>query len=308
MDNSFNDNGPQMPGMHMLPSPDAYRSIFRHPDGSHDWETELTYGWSMIDKSSCGALAAVILEPVQSSGGMITLPPGYMRAMKTHCEKRGMLLIVDEAQTAMARSGDLFAINHPDNGGVVPDVLTMSKTLGNGLPLSAVVTSNAIAQHARGNGFMFYTTHANDPLPAAVGLRTLQLVLRDDSALLHHARKMGAKLHAGLHDIMSRYACIGYIRGRCLMLGIEIVRDRRQGTQADIDVGKRISAKAMELGLSAMISAKSYFSGCIRIAPPIIISDEEMEWGLRTFEKALELTEGSGRIESSADCAVEGPQ
>ncbi|EXJ94893.1 2,2-dialkylglycine decarboxylase (pyruvate) [Capronia coronata CBS 617.96] len=288
--------GPLMPGMHMLPSPDAYRSIFRHPDGSYDWETELNYGWSMIDKSSCGALAAVIMEPVQSSGGMITIPPGYMRAMKIHCEKRGMLLIVDEAQTAMARSGDIFAVNHTDNGGVVPDILTMSKTLGNGLPLSAVVTSNAIAQHTRENGFMFYTTHANDPLPAAVGLKTMQLVLRDDSALLHHARNMGAKLHAGLHDIMSRYACIGYIRGRGLMAGVEIVRDRRQGTQADIEVGKRISAKAMDLGLSAMISAKSYFSGCIRIAPPIIISDEEMEWGLRTFEKAFELTEGSGRI------------
>ncbi|KAJ9642595.1 hypothetical protein H2204_002243 [Knufia peltigerae] len=288
--------GPLMPGMHMLPSPDAYRSIFRHADGSHDWKTELDYGWSMIDKASCGALAAVIVEPVQSSGGMITLPPGYMRAMKGHCERRNMLLIVDEAQTAMARSGDLFAINHVDNGGVVPDILTMSKTLGNGLPLSAVVTSNPIAQHARENGFMFYTTHANDPLPAAVGLKTLQLVLKDDGALLNHARKMGAKLHAGLNDIMSRYACIGYIRGRCLMLGIEIVKDRRKGTQADIEVGKRISSKAMELGLSAMISAKSYFSGCIRIAPPIIISDEEMEWGLRTFEKALELTEGSGRI------------
>lgn len=285
-----------MPGMHMLPSPDAYRSIFRHPDGSHDWETELNYGWSMIDKSSCGALAAVILEPVQSSGGMITLPAGYMRAMKRHCEQRGMLLIVDEAQTAMGRSGDIFAINHPDNDGVVPDILTLSKTLGNGLPLSAVVTSNAIAAHARDNGFMFYTTHANDPLPAAVGLKVMEVILRDDAALLHHARKMGAKLHAGLQDIMSRYKCIGYIRGRYLMLGIEIVKDRTKGPQADIEVGKRISAKAMELGLSAMISAKSYFSGCIRIAPPIIISEQELEWGLRTFEKALELTEGSGRI------------
>ncbi|KAK4940046.1 putative secondary metabolism biosynthetic enzyme [Elasticomyces elasticus] len=288
--------GPLMPGMHMLPSPDAYRAVFRNPDGSHDWKTELDYGWSMIDKASCGSLAAVIVEPVQSSGGMIPLPPGYMRALKAHCEQRNMLLIVDEAQTAMGRSGDLFAINHADNGGVVPDILTMSKTLGNGLPLSAVVTSNHIAQHAEENGFIFYTTHANDPLPAAVGLKTLQIVLRDDAALLHHARRMGHQLHAGLHDIMSRYACIGYIRGRCLMLGVEIVKDRREGTTADIEVGKRISAKAMELGLSAMISAKIYFSGCIRIAPPIIISDEEMQWGLRTFEKALELTEGSGRI------------
>lgn len=285
--------------MHLLPNPDAYRSIFRRSDGSHDWETELDHGWSMIDKASCGALAAVIVEPIQSSGGMITLPPGYMRAMKRHCEQRGMLLIVDEAQTALGRSGDIFAINHPDNGGVVPDVLTLSKTLGNGMALSAVLTSNQIAAHARDNGFMFYTTHANDPLPAAVGLEVFQTVHRDDAAMLKHAQALGLKLHAGLHDIMSRYACIGFIRGRSMMLGIEIVKDRRKGTQADIEVGKRISAKAMELGLSAMISAKSYFSGCIRIAPPITITEEELSWGLMTFEKALELTEGTGRIMDS---------
>jgi len=288
----------------MLPSPDAYRSIFRHADGSHDWETELNYGWSMIDKASCGALAAVILEPVQSSGGMITLPSGYMRAMKRHCEQRGMLLIVDEAQTALARSGDIFAISHADNGGVVPDILTMSKTLGNGLPLSAVVTSHTIADHASANGFMFYTTHANDPLPCNVGLTTLRIVLRNDKALLHHARSIGTKLHAGLRDIMSRYACIGYIRGRYMMLGVEIVKDRREGTRADVELGQRISARAMELGLSAMISAKSYFSGCIRIAPPITMSEEELAWGLRIFEQAVSDTEGSGMIAKQASTTV----
>src|ERR1700753_3921763 len=145
-----------MPGMHMLPSPDAYRSIFRNTDGSYDWETELNYGWVLIDKASCGSLAAVIMEPILSSGGIIAVPDGYMAAMKSHCQKRGMLLIVDEAQTAMGRSGDLFAIQHE---GIVPDILTMSKTLGNGLPLSAVITSSAIAKVAEERNFLFYTTH-----------------------------------------------------------------------------------------------------------------------------------------------------
>lgn len=279
-----------MPGMFMLPSPDSYRSIFRNPDESYDWETELDYGWSLIDKASCGSLAAVIMEPLLSSGGMIAIPPGYMKAMKTHCEKRDMLLIVDEAQTAMGRCGDLFAINNEGNDGVVPDILTLSKTLGNGLPLSAVVTSNEIAKVTRERGFLFYTTHANDPLPCSVGLKVLEIVLRDN--LTQVARKSGLRLHAGLHKLMSRYGCIGDIRGRGLMAGVEIVADRKTKAPA-IEFGLRLSARAYELGLSATISARSYFSGCIRIAPPIIISDEELDEGLAILEEALRSTEGS---------------
>ena len=279
-----------MPGMHMLPSPDGYRSIFRHPDGSYDWENELNYGWSLIDKASCGSLAAVIMEPIMSSGGMIPMPPGYMKAMKRHCEARDMLLIVDEAQTGLGRCGDLFAIQHEQ---VVPDILTLSKTLGNGLPLSAVVTSNKIAATTHEKGFLFYTTHANDPLPASVGLKVLEIVLRDDYALVKRANAAGKRLHEGLHHLMSRYACIGAVRGRGLMAGVEIVKDRRVDNVADIVLGKKLSAKMLDMGLSATISARTTFSGCIRIAPPIVIGDEELAWGLGIFEEALKSTDGS---------------
>jgi 4-aminobutyrate aminotransferase-like enzyme len=98
--------GPNMPGSFLLPAPNAYRSIFRHADGSYDWETELNYGWNLIDSASCGSLAAVIVECIQSSAGIHVLPPGYLKAMKAHCEKRGMLLIVDEAQTGIGRYVD----------------------------------------------------------------------------------------------------------------------------------------------------------------------------------------------------------
>lgn len=97
--------GPQLPGNFTLPVPYAYRSPFRHPNGSYDWETELNYGWDLIDRQSCGALAAVMIEPIVSTGGIITLPAGYLAALKKHCEKRGMLLIIDEAQTGMGRTG-----------------------------------------------------------------------------------------------------------------------------------------------------------------------------------------------------------
>ena len=277
----------QMPGMHMLPCPDSYRSLFRHSDGSYDWETELNYGWSLIDRASCGALAAAIMEPILSSGGMITLPPGYMRAMKTHCQKRGMLLIVDEAQTGLGRCGDLFAIQYE---GIVPDILTLSKTLGNGIPLSAVVTSEEIGRVAEERGFLFYTTHANDPLPAAVGLKVLDIVLRD--GLPARSKCLGEKLQKGLRALQERYGCIGDVRGRGLMAGVEIVSDRVTKAAA-IELGKRLSARMMELGLSASISARTAFSGCIRIAPPLVMSDEELEKGLSIMEEAFKTTEGS---------------
>ncbi|KAL0934469.1 2,2-dialkylglycine decarboxylase 1 [Colletotrichum truncatum] len=135
-------HGPLMPGMLMLPAPNGYRSVFRKSeDGSYDWEAELDYGFRMIDLQSCGSLAACIVECVQSSGGMHVLPDGYLKALKKHCVQRDMLLIIDEAQTGVGRCGSFMAF---EEHGVIPDILTLSKTLGNGLPLSAVVTGGEI--------------------------------------------------------------------------------------------------------------------------------------------------------------------
>lgn len=210
-----------MPGNLILPSPNAYRSIFRHAAGTYDWETELKYGWNLIDQQSTGSLAAVILEPILSSGGMHVLPEGYMKAMKKHCEKRDMLLIVDEAQTGIGRCGSMFAIEHDE---CTPDILTLSKTLGNGLPLAAVVTSSEIEETCFNRGYLFYTTHVNDPLPAAIGAKVLDIVVRDK--LVERSRVAGLKLKAELKGLQKKYGCIGDIRGRGLMAGVEIVKDR----------------------------------------------------------------------------------
>jgi 4-aminobutyrate aminotransferase-like enzyme len=280
-------HGPLMPGMHMLPAPNAYRSVFRKVDGSYDWEAEMEYGWKMIDLQSCGSLAACIVECIQSSGGMHVLPPGYLKALKKQCEARGMLLIVDEAQTGVGRCGDFMAINHED---VVPDILTLSKTLGNGLPLSAVVTSEQIANGAAEKGYFFYTTHVNDPLPAAVGDKVLEILFRDN--LVEHSRKCGEALHKGLHELYSRYGCIGQVRGRGLMAGIEIVTNRDTKTPG-LELAKRIGNKAYELGLWANLSSHPSFGGTFRIAPPITVTEAQIEEGIAILEKAFAETEGT---------------
>ena len=279
----------QLPGNFALPAPNAYRSIFRHADGSHDWRTELEYGFSLIDRQSCGSLAAVILEPILSSGGMHPLPPGYLTALKEHCERRDMLLIVDEAQTAIGRAGDMFAFQH-DADGFVPDILTLSKTLGNGIPLSAVVTSDKIASFARENDFVFYTTHINDPLPAAVGDKVLEVVVRD--GLVGRSRELGEVLQAGLKRLQERYGCIGDIRGRGLMAGVEIVLDR-ETKEPGLALGDRIGVRMTELGLWAQLGTQQSFSGVFRIAPPITIEEEELREGLEIMERAFATTEGT---------------
>ena len=276
-----------MPGQFMLPQPNAYRSIFRHKDGSYDWQTELNYGWSLIDEASCGSLAACIVECIQSSAGIHVLPTGYLKALKAHCEKRGMLLIVDEAQTGIGRCGDLFAINHE---GVVPDILTLSKTLGNGLPLSAVVMSHEIDAVCKERDFLFYTTHVNDPLPCAVGDKVLEIVQRDN--LVANSRARGAQLRAGLAKLQDRYGCIGDVRGRGLMAGVEIVSDRESKGLA-IELGRRLGAKMMELGLWCQLSSHKSFNGVFRIAPPIVVTAEQIQQGLGILEEAFATTDGS---------------
>ncbi|KKY22419.1 putative dialkylglycine decarboxylase [Diplodia seriata] len=277
-------HGPMMPGSLMLPAPNTYRSIFRHADGSYDWQTELDYGFSLIDRQSCGSLAALIVEVILSSGGMLVLPDGWLAAAKRHCEARGMLLIIDEAQTGIGRVGDMFAFEHD---GVVPDILTLSKTLGNGVPLAAVVTSNDIARVTKERGFLFYTTHVNDPMPAAVGLKVLDIVVRDD--LVANSRRLGARLQVGLRRLQERYGCFGDVRGRGLMAGVEIVSNR-ETKQGDAALGFRISSKMAELGVWAQLSSLPAFGGILRIAPPINITEEQMDHGLAVMEEALRVT------------------
>lgn len=210
--------GPAAVGSFAIPAPFPYRARFEH-NGRYDWLAELDYAFDLIDRQSSGNLAAFIAEPILSSGGIIELPEGYMAALKRKCEERGMLLILDEAQTGIGRTGTMFACQRD---GVTPDILTLSKTLGAGLPLAAVVTSAEIEEKAHALGYLFYTTHVSDPLPAAVGLRVLDVVERD--GLVARANVMSARLQRGLLDLMERFDCIGDVRGRGLLLGVEIVR------------------------------------------------------------------------------------
>lgn len=273
--------GPVMPGSITVPAPNAYRPRFRNADGSLDWHAELEDAFALIDAQSTGSLAAFIAEPILSSGGMLPLPKGYLIALKEKCHERGMLLILDEAQTGIGRTGDMFAYQWD---GVVPDILTISKTIGAGLPLSAVLTRADIEQTAYERGYLFYTTHVSDPLPAAVGLTVLDVVERDD--LVTTARERGARLQTGLQSLMQRYDCIGDVRGRGLFLGLEIVKDRAS-REPDHALGARIASQAFARGLNMNIVKLPGMGGVFRIAPPLTISDDEIDLGLQILDQSI---------------------
>lgn len=272
--------GPAAAGSFAIPAPYPYRPHFeRH--GVYDWNAELDYAFDLIDRQSAGSLAAFIAEPILSSGGIIELPLGYLRALQAKCVERGMLLIVDEAQTGMGRTGTMFAC---ERDGVVPDILTLSKTLGAGLPLAAVLTTPAIEELCHERGFLFYTTHVSDPMPAAVGLKVIEIIERD--GLVARARTMGERLRTGLETLQQRFECIGDVRGRGLMLGIEIVGDRVAKSAAP-ELSAAITARCLELGLHMNIVQLAGFNGVFRMAPPLTVSEAEIDRGLAILETAL---------------------
>src|SRR4051812_40466663 len=213
--------GPGTPGQLVLPTPDSSRPDVVGADGALDWRRQLDLGFAMIDAQSTGALAACIVEPILSAAGVVIPPPGFFAALRDHCHARGMLLIFDEAQTGLCRTGDWYGF---ERDGVVPDILTLSKTLGAGLPLAAVITSAEIEERARERGFLFYTTHVSDPLVASVGCTVLDVL--ESESLADAARVKGELLRDGLRALAERHEVIGDIRGRGLMQGLELVRDR----------------------------------------------------------------------------------
>jgi 2,2-dialkylglycine decarboxylase (pyruvate) len=271
--------GPAQTGSFVLPAPDPYRSLFVGSDGTYDWRAELDFGFELIDRQTTGELAACIAEPILSSGGVLEPPVGYMPALEAKCRERGMLLIFDEAQTGLGRTGDLFAC---ERDRVVPDFLTLSKTLGAGLPLAAVLTTPEIEDICHERGFLFYTTHASDPLPAAVGLKVLEIVIRDK--LTERARTLGAYLRDGLLALQQRHACIGDVRGRGLLAGLDMVQDRATKAPAP-ELAHRVARSCLELGM--MTSVVRGGLGIFRIAPPITITKEEIDLALDIFDTAI---------------------
>jgi 2,2-dialkylglycine decarboxylase (pyruvate) len=273
--------GPAAPGNLAIPVPNSYRPDFTTSDGELDWRRQLDFAFELVDAQSVGSLAACIVEPILSSGGVIEPPRGYLTALQHKCRERAMLLILDEAQTGLCRTGNWYAFERDD---VVPDILTLSKTLGAGLPLAAVITSAEIEQDAHDRGFLFFTTHVSDPLVAAVGNTVLDVLQRD--RLDERAAELGAYLRQGLTEIGERHDVVGDVRGRGLLIGLELVLDRETKHSCD-GLGAGVTRRCLELGLHTNIVQLPGMGGVLRIAPALTSTEQELSLGLSILDQAI---------------------
>ncbi|MCH8859486.1 MAG: aspartate aminotransferase family protein [Proteobacteria bacterium] len=273
--------GPKVPGVFVIPEPYSYRCPIKHCRDSCDM-TCMEVGLNMFDMASEGAPAAIIAEPILSAGGVIVPPEGYFKKLRQEAEKRGMMLIFDEAQTAFGRIGDKFAATRL---GVTPDIMTVSKTLGGGLPLAATITSDEIEEKAHEKGFSFYTSHVSDPLPALAGLAVLETV--ESENLIERANEMGSHLRRNLESLQQKYEAIGEIRGQGLLIGIDLVKDR-ESREPHLELGDITTRRCMELGLSMNIKRRPERGAVWRIAPPLTISKQEIDKGTEILDQALQ--------------------
>jgi 2,2-dialkylglycine decarboxylase (pyruvate) len=282
-----------MPGTFAIPEPNAYRCPVRHCRDKCD-RTCMKIGFEMFDMQSAGAPAAIIAEPVISAGGVIVPPEGYFDALKAEARKRGMLLIFDEAQTAFGRLGHWFAATHLN---VTPDILTMSKTLGGGLPLAGVITSDEIEEKCHQRGFSFYTSHVSDPLPSSVGLAVLETIEQED--LLKRSQDMGAYLATRLGELQGRHEEIGDVRGMGLLRGIELVKDR-ETREPHHELGWLTTQRCLELGLSMNIRRRPERGSVWRIAPPLTVATADIDLAMTIFDQALSEARDTLSLRSAA--------
>ena len=263
--------GPMLPEVYHAPFPMEYHGI-RVEDSLAALEQLFKYD---VDAQR---VAAIIVEPVQGEGGFYIAPPVFLRELRALCDRHGILLIADEVQSGFARTGKMFAIEH---AGVVPDLVTVAKSLAGGVPLSAVIGRADIMDAPLPGGLG--GTYAGSPLGCAAGLAVLDVIASED--LCARAERQGALLRARLEDLRSRWSCIGDVRGLGAMVAMEMVRERRADAP-DAEITKALVQAAGRRGL--VLLSCGVYGNVIRFLAPLTLPDAQLAEGLAILEAALE--------------------
>jgi 4-aminobutyrate aminotransferase len=270
---------PLMNGVVHAPFPDPYRPVLDRKPGEDYGETVVRYIEEQILEHILppDEVAGVLVETIQGEGGYIVPPDGFYPALRELCDKYGILMIVDEVQSGMGRTGKWWAIEHY---GVEPDMFTSAKGIASGLPLGACVARRSVMDWGKGT---HGNTYGGNPIACAAALATIDMI---ENEYLENAAKMGQYTLDALEEIMPRHPSVGNIRGKGLMIGVEFVKDQQTKEPAK-ELTDRIVELAFERGLLLLSCAKSV----IRFAPPLSISKTEVDEGLQIFAEALTLAE-----------------
>lgn len=259
-------------GLILLPYPDPYRPYENDPTG----DAVIALLKEKLLAVPAGSIAAAFIEPIQSDGGLIVPPEGFLRKFADTCRAHGILVVCDEVKVGLARSGRLHCYEHE---GFVPDILVLGKGLGGGLPLSAVIAPAEILDCA--SAFAMQTLHGN-PVCAAAGLAVLETI--EAEALTAAAERKGNLLREGLARLAERHALIGDIRGRGLACGVELVRDRQSRAPARAETAKLIY-RAYQLGLVLYYVGMN--GNVLEFTPPLTITETDIQEALNLLDRAF---------------------
>jgi len=268
-------------GIHHARLPDRYRGPLTGGWGYDDPDAGRKYAADVLDlirTATPGRVAAFIAEPIQGVGGAIELPPGYLQHAYQHVRQAGGLCISDEVQTGFGRTGDAFW--GFESHGVTPDIVTLAKGIGNGTPLGCCVTRPEVAQAIAKR--LHFNTYGGNPVSMAQGSATLDVILEEK--IQQRAKDVGGYLRAGLEGLQSRHAIVGDVRGRGLMLGVEVVEDRNSKAPAGA-LCAAVFERCRELGV--LVGKGGLFGNVLRIKPPMCITRDDCEFLCAVLDQAL---------------------
>ncbi len=270
---------PFMNGVVHVPFPDPYRPLLVRRKGEGYGETVVRYIEEQILAKVLppDEVAGFMVEPIQGEGGYIVPPPDFFPALRKLCDKYGILLIADEVQSGMGRTGKWWAI---ENFGVEPDIITSAKGIASGMPLGAMISRKEVMSWPKGS---HGNTFGGNPISCAAALATIDLI---ENQYLQNVREVGEHTQDALAEIMTRHPSIGKVRGIGLMIGVEFVQDRETKEHA-AGLRDEILKLAFERGLLTLGCGNS----TIRISPPLSASRSEVDDGLKIFEEAITLAE-----------------
>ncbi len=280
---------PTMPGVTHVPYPNNYRPLFA---GGDQGGAVLRYIEDVLFAHNvpAGEVAAILVEPIQGEGGYLVPPDGFLAGLRELCDRHGILLIFDEVQSGIGRTGKMFAAQHWD---VAPDIMTLAKGLGSGMPIGMVVAKRSIMQQwlrgAHGN------TYGGNPLCCAAALATLDLV---ESGLCDNAARVGEYFTKALRKLAGRFEVIGEIRGKGLMIGMELVTDRIARTPAST-LCEALITRAYHNGLILLSCGRS----TVRFMPPLMIRESDVDEAVELLERSLEEALPAARPRA-ADCGA----
>jgi len=270
---------PLMNGVIHAPYPYPYRPILERRHGEDYGQAVVRYIEEEILAHILPAdeVAGILVEPIQGEGGYIIPSSGFFPALRKLCDRHGILLIADEVQCGMGRTGKWWAI---ENFEVEPDIITTAKGIASGMPLGAMIARKSVVTWPKG---AHGNTYGGNPIACAASLATIKLI---EEEYMNNAAEVGQYTLDALSEIMVRHQSIGEVRGMGLMIGVEFVKDRKSKLPAE-ELRDRIVDLAFERGLLTLGCGKSV----IRISPPLNISRSEMDEGLKIMEEAISIAE-----------------